>query len=360
MAEKTEKATPKKLRDARKKGQVAKSQDFPAAFTFIVSISTVLIMGNAYYEAFASYLMSMFRMIRPGFDLTQSAGAFIRMAIDQIFRLSLPIMVGVSLVGVLINFLIVGPVFSIEAMKFDIKKLNPIEGIKNKFKLKTFVELLKSIAKIGGALFIIYNVVKTALPEVIATAALPPIGCMYVFSSFLVKVVIHVGIFFIAVALFDLIFQKRQFAKSMMMEKYDIKKEMKDSEGDPHIKGKRKQIAQEMAYQEGPRATKRARTVITNPTHIAVALEYNAQEMPAPKILTMGKGTVAEQIIKIAGENDVPIMRNVPLAHQLFEEGSIGGYIPEDTYSAMAEIMKWLGELESTEQKPEYHPELFT
>ena len=360
MAEKTEKATPKKLRDARKKGQVAKSQDFPAAFTFIVSISAIIAMATSYYEEFASYFMASFRMIRENVNLTEQAGTFIHLAINQIFRLSLPIMVGVSLVGVLINFLIVGPVFSIEAMKFDIKKLNPIEGIKNKFKLKTFVELLKSVAKIAGALFLIYMVVKKSLPDIIATAAMPPLGSAIVFSNFLIKVVISVGIFFLAVAVFDLIFQKRQFAKQMMMEKYEIKKEMKDSEGDPHIKSKRRQLAQEMAYQEGPRAVNRARTVITNPTHIAVALEYKSEEMPAPKILTMGKGTVAEQMIKIANENDVPIMRNVPLAHQLFEEGSIGAYIPEDTYSAIAEIMKWLGELESTQQEPEYHPELFT
>jgi len=109
--------------------------------------------------------------------------------------------------------------------------------------------------------------------------------------------------------------------------------------------------------QEGPAAAKRAKTVVTNPDHIAIALEYDVEEMPAPKVLTMGKGTVAEQIIKIATENDVPIMRNVPLAQQLFEEGQIGLYVPEDTYAAIAEILKWLGELETKEK--EYVPGLF-
>lgn len=357
MAEKTEKATPKKLRDARKKGQVAKSQDFPSAFTFIVSLSSVIIMGTWIYNKLAAYFMSSFRAIRPTLNMETSAGGYIHLAIQQIFNISLPFMVGVSLIGVLVNFLIVGPVFSLQAMKLDIKKLNPIDGLKNKFKLKTFVELLKSVLKIAIALILIYSVMYTSLPSIVATASMPPIGAAVVFSDFLQKVAMRVGLFFIAVAIFDLVFQKRQFAKQMMMEKHEIKQEMKDSEGDPHIKGKRRQIAQEIAYQEGPSAARRAKTVVTNPDHIAVALEYDAEEMPAPKVLTMGKGKVAEQIIKIATENDVPIMRNVPLAQQLFEEGQIGLYVPEDTYAAIAEILKWLGELETKEK--EYIPGLF-
>jgi type III secretion protein U len=357
MAEKTEKATPKKLRDARKKGQVAKSQDFPSAFTFIVSISAVIIMGSRVIEQLSAYFVSSFRAITPELDLEHTAGAYITLAVNQIFKISLPFMAGITIVGLLVGFMIVGPVFSLEAMKFDIKKLNPIDGLKNKFKLKTFIELLKSIFKISGALILIFSVLYTSLPSIIATATMPPIGIASVFTDFLAKVAFRVGLFFIAIAIFDLVFQKRQFAKQMMMEKHDIKQEHKDSEGDPHIKGKRKQIAHELAFQEGPAATKRAKAVVTNPDHLAIALEYDAEEMPAPKVLTMGKDKVAEQIIKIATDNDVPIMRNVPLAHQLFEEGTIGLYVPEDTYGAIAEILKWLGELETKEE--EFIPNLF-
>ena len=135
----------------------------------------------------------------------------------------------------------------------------------------------------------------------------------------------------------------------MMMEKFEVKQEYKDTEGDPHIKSKRRQTAQEIAYQEGPSSVKRAKAVITNPTHIAVAIEYHAENEPAPRILTMGQGAVADMIMKLAQEYGVPLMRNVPLAQTLFKKGKISEFIPEETYQAVAEILRWLEGLESFE-----------
>jgi type III secretion protein U len=363
MAEKSEKATPKKIRDARKKGQVAKSQDFPAAFTFVVSVSLALGMAHIIYTKMAQYTINMFRMISQNVDLQDKGGSYVLTAIQIIFETSFPIMAITSLVGVFVNFLIIGPLFAMEALKPDIKRLNPIDNLKNLFKIKTFVELIKSILKISGALILIYSVVSHSLSEIIATASLPLIGSALVFNDFLMKVIIRVGIFFLAIAIFDLVFQKRNFAKQMMMEKFEVKQEYKDTEGDPHIKGRRKQIAQELAYQEGPSSVRKAKAVVTNPIHIAVALEYEAETDPAPKILTMGKGLIADKIVQVAQEYNVPIMRNVPLAHELFELGAISQFIPEQTYSAVAEILKWLAQLEEHHEvfpeDKEYNPEIF-
>ncbi len=356
MAEKTEKATPKKLRDARKKGQVAKSQDFPAAITFVVSIAATLLSSGYIFQQLASYIIMTFKSIGTGLDLQNQASMYMIQAMNVIYTTSLPIAVLTSIVGVLVSFLIVGPVFSLEAMKPDIKKLNPVTNLKNMFKFKTVFELLKSILKIAGAIFLIYTVVWNSLPEIIATAALPVLGAAQIFNSFLVKVIIRVGIFFLMIALFDLIYQKKHFEKEMKMEKFEVKQEYKDTEGDPHVKSKRRQTAQEIAYQEGPAAAKRARAVITNPVHIAVALLYNEETEPAPRILVMGKGTMAEQIIKIAMENHIPIMRNVTLAHTLFEKGAINQFVPEETYQAIAEILKWLEGIETHEA---LGPEIF-
>ncbi len=350
MAEKTEKATPKKLKDARKKGQVAKSQDFPSAFTFVVSISAVLLTTSHLYQMLGGYIVSMFKMSgNHNLDMQSSAPGIMSEAIMVIFNTSMPIMVLTSMVGVLVSFLIVGPLFTFESMTPDIKKLNPVTNLKNIFKFKTVFELLKSILKITGAVILIYSVVHSSIPEIVSTASIPVYGSALVFSDFLVKVCIRVGIFFLAVAIFDLVFQKKNFAKEMKMEKFQVKQEYKDTEGDPHMKSKRRQTAHEIAYQEGPPAVKRARAVITNPTHIAVAVEYNAEVQLAPKIVTMGRGLVAEQIIKLAQEFGVPIMRNVPLARTLFEKGKIGDYIPEDAYQAIAEILRWIESLETPE-----------
>ncbi len=349
MAEKTEKATPKKLRDSRKKGQVAKAQDFPSAFTFVVSIAATIIMSGFLFQQLSSYMIWTFRSISGNIDLQNRAGGFIEQSLMVIFACSMPILLLTSCVGVLSSFLIVGPMFSIEAFKLDLKRLNPVTNIRNMFKFKTVFELLKSIFKIVGAMVLIYSVVYDSLPEIIGTAALPVIGSAQVFSSFLIQVIIRVGIFFIAIAIFDLVFQKKNFAKEMKMEKFEVKQEFKDTEGDPQIKSKRRQTAQEIAYQEGPAAVKRAKAVITNPVHIAVAVEYEEETEPAPRIVTMGKGTVADLIIKLAQEHRIPIMRNVSLAQTLFEKGKISDYIPEETYEAVAEILKWLTSIEESE-----------
>ena len=355
MAEKTEQATPKKIRDARKKGQVAKSQDFPSAFTFIVSIAATMISSGYLFTQLGGYFITTYKRVGRNLDMANQAGGLLAESLMVILYCSLPIVVITTVVCLLVNFIIVGPLFSAQAMKFDLKKLNPVDNIKNMFKFKTIFELLKSMFKIGGAIVLIVSVVWSSLPEIISTAGLPVVGSAQVFNSFLFKVILRVGMFFIAVAIIDLIYQKRNFAKEMKMEKFEVKQEYKDTEGDPQIKGKRRQIAQEIAYQEGPSAVKRARAVITNPTHIAVAIEYDEEKEPAPKIIIMGKNYLAEKIIQAAMDYNIPIMRNVPLAQTLYEKGKNSDYVPVETYQAIADILKWLKKVEAGE----YNVELF-
>ncbi|MBN4066943.1 type III secretion system export apparatus subunit SctU [Simkania negevensis] len=359
MAEKTEKATPKKLRDARKKGQVAKSQDFPSAFTFIVAISSTLIFANYIYDIIANFFLFCIKLVpyivttsrsSSHIELRNAIGGIFKMAMQQLLMASLPIAVAVSIVGVIVNFLVIGPVFSVEVFKPDIKKFNPITGIKNKFKMKTLFELLKSVFKLTVAALLIVSVMWASLNEIVATAGLTLWETTAVFASFLVKVIIRIGLFFIFIAVIDLIYQKRQFAKEMKMEKHELKQEYKNTEGDPQIKSKRRQIAQEIAYEEGPSAVKRAKAVVTNPAHIAVAIGYEPTKYAAPYIVFMGMDLLARKMIEVADRNDIPIMRNVGLAHQLFDEGEINKYIPEATYEAVAEVLRWIAALDKEKE----------
>lgn len=357
MAEKSEKATPKKLKDARNKGQVAKSQDFPAAMTFAVSILGTLAMASFMSGYMKSFMIEMFRMVaNPELNLHDRIGGILFHVVEIIAIVSFPIVVTVALVGTLINFLIIGPVFSVKAMKFDFKKLNPVDGLKQKFKMKTLFELLKSLFKISGAALIIFLVIWARIPDVVQTAGIPVLTSAALLEDFLQTITLRVAIFFLIVAVIDLTYQKKNFAKEMKMEKFEVKQEYKDSEGDPLIKGKRKQIAQEMAYQEGPRATLRAKAIITNPIHISVAIKYDKEKDPAPIILVMGQGPIAKMIVDLAEENHIPVMRNVDLAQDLFNKGRVNDYVPEDTYKAIAEILKWIDALE---ENPDYNVELF-
>lgn len=346
MGEKTEKATPKKLRDAKRKGQIAKSQDFPAAFTFVVSMMATLWMTDFLYQELAGVLLTTFRETA-GSDLQRTITTMFMQSFYVIFICSIPIMVAASFAGVLVTFITTGPVFSPEVFKFDIKKFNPVDNLKGKFKMKTLVELLKSLFKIGIASIIVYTVVLSSLPVLVKTAGLPLEASVKIFTHFLYEVIIKVGIFFVVVAVFDLAYQKHNFEKEMKMEKFEVKQEYKDSEGDPLIKSKRKQIAHEIAYSESPGAgAARAKAVVTNPTHLAIALGFDKEVDAAPYILAMGKGLLAERIIKIAEDNKVPIVRNIPLAHKLWEDGKLYEYVNEDTYEVIAEVLRWIASLQ--------------
>ncbi len=352
MGEKTEQATPKKLRDARKKGQVAKSQDLPSAFTFIVSVVSVVALAPFMYKKLSVFLLDAFRMVTQGEGLNTTIPQMFSEAVNVIFIASMPILMIVTLIGVLITFLSVGPVFALEVFKFDIKKFNPVDNLKAKFKMKTLIELLKSVFKIAIAGWLIYGVMYNSIPVLIKTVSMPSLmGAMILFHAFLMQVVVKVGLFFIIVAVLDFLYQKMTFAKEMKMEKFEVKQEYKNSEGDPHIKGKRKQIAQEIAYQEGPAAgVQRAKALVTNPTHLAIALAYEKGLDQAPYITAMGQDAMAQTMITIAKRHNIPVMQNVPLAHELWEHGELYEYVPEETYEAIAEILRWVATLSESEE----------
>ena len=349
MAEKTEKATPKKLRDARKKGQVAKSQDFPSALTFIVAIALTLYMGGFLYDQIVGYMIEIFRAA-PKTDLSVSATYFVKdRLIYVILMSSLPIAVLVSAVGVLVGFLVVGPTFAVEVFTPNFKKFNPVENLKQKFKMKTLIELLKSMFKIFGAGLLLYFAIYNEIHNLVATVALPPEVSLQIFKKIIYKVAIWIGVYFILIAIADLLYQRFNFSKEMKMEKFEVKQEYKDTEGHPEIKSKRRQIAQEIAYDEGTTKIRRARAVVTNPHDIAIAIGYEPEKYKAPWIIAMGTEKKAIAIIIEAEKYGVPIMRNVPLAHLLLEEGEVNRLIPESTYDAIGEILLYVTTLQAHE-----------
>jgi type III secretion protein U len=350
MGEKTEAATPKKLRDAKKKGQVAKSQDLPSAFTFIVSVYVTLWLSEFLYNQLGDFTVSTFKMITNS-NLDVVIPQLYYQSAIVIFVASMPIMAVVCVVGVLVNFLTVGPVFALEVFKFDPKKFDPIQNLKAKFKMKTLVELLKSTLKLFIAGYLIYSVMLNSLPVLVKTVSMPMLSALMIFDAFLMEVVAKVGLFFIVIAVLDFLYQKKTFAKEMKMEKFEVKQEYKNTEGDPHIKGKRKQIAQEIAYSDGPSAgVKKAKAIVVNPTHLAIAIGYDRELDAAPYILLMGKDLLAERIIKLAEQYNVPVVQNIKLAHRLWDSGELYQYIPEDTYEALAEILRWVNSLNTDAQ----------
>lgn len=344
MAEKTEKATPKKLKDARKKGQVAKSQDFPAAVTYLAAITLTLYLSSFLFNKLGGFLVKMFKLATKT-DVSVTGPFFIEEMIHVILITSLPIAGIVAVVGVIVGFLIVGPTFAPEVFKPNFKKFNPVENLKQKFKMKTVIELIKSLLKIGGSALIIFLAMRHNIEDLIATVNLPPQVGAQVFHSLLLKVVLWTGIFFVLISVGDLVYQRFNFSKEMKMEKFEVKQEFKDTEGNPEIKGKRRQLAQEIAYDEGTNNIKRAKMLLTNPKDIAIAIGYEPDKYAAPWIIEKAAEKRALLIINEAEKYKIPIMRNVPLAHELFEKGEVNKFIPEETYEAIGEVLLYVESL---------------
>jgi len=261
-----------------------------------------------------------------------------------------PFLIAVVVSALAVTFLQVGPVFSFEPVKPETKKLNAVENFKNMVKPIVFIELIKNILKILAIFFIAITTVKayiepflrTSQAELSQTATLAG----YVLMIFLVKVLIV----FLMIAIIDIMLQRHEFKKNMKMTKDEVKREYKEDEGDPLIKSHRKQIYQEMAMSDVRGQVKKSDVVITNPTHIAVALKYDKEAMIAPQIMIKGQRLYAQMIREIAEEEGIPIMQNVPLAWALIDL-EIEEEIPEHLYQAVAEILTFVYKLKEERER---------
>jgi flagellar biosynthetic protein FlhB len=336
--EKTEEATPKRLREARKKGQVPKSRDLSTIFVLIAFFS-VLSITIGYMGGQIKALMTLaFNMVA---DPNLSGDKILdlgKVSLVTLAKVCAPALLTGFAVGAVIGFFQVGPIFSMEPLKPQGKKLNPIEGIKNMFKTLTFIELVKNILKITFIFFVSYQVISGSIFEILQTTRLPILDSSKIAGDIIFRIVLRVLLLFVAVAIADFMVQRWQFMKQMRMSKEEVKREYKQDEGDPHIKSHRRALHREFVFSDVPKQVKAADVVVTNPVHVAVAIKYNKDAMGAPEVVAKGQRLFADTIRKIAEESGVPIMRNVPLAWSLLEV-EIGDEVPEELYTAVAEIL---------------------
>lgn len=336
--EKTEDATPKRLREARKKGQVPKSRDLSTIFVlvaFFAAISfSIGFMGGELKKLMVLTFESVSSPNLTGAQIYDLGKA----SLLTMAKVCAPAFIAGFAIAAVVGFLQVGPIFSMEPLKPQGKKLNPLEGLKNMFKTPTFIELVKNVLKITVIFFIAYKVLAGNLFEVLQTVHVSVVDSARIAGELIFKIVLRVLILFIAIALADFLVQRWQFMKQMRMSKDEVKREYKQDEGDPHVKSHRKALHREFAFGDVQQKVKSADAVVTNPVHVAIAIKYDRDEMGAPEVVAKGQRLFADMIRKIAEENNIPIMRNVPLAWSLLEV-EVGGEVPEELYSAVAEIL---------------------
>lgn len=342
--EKTEKPTDKRLRDARKKGQVAKSQDLTSS---LMLISAVLIFWLSGSITATVLIGAMKRGIENAGSFTGTltsdrAGEMLVAAVWDMSYALAPLFIFLFVGGVLFNFIQVGAMFAFEGLKPDINKLNPAEGFKQKFlKSRPYIELGKTLLKALITFFVVGTVLRGEIPNIIALTGQPVDNIMSYTFSLILRIGFYVGSLFLALAAGDFFLQRLLFMNQMKMSKQEVKQEYKESEGDPLIKWMRKSLHREILAQSSIAAVKSADVVLVNPTHVAVALKYDREAMGAPTVVAKGADLIAKQIREIAKKSDVPMMRDIPLARALYEL-DMDAEIPEEMYETVAEVMRWV------------------
>ena len=343
--EKTEEPTAKKRADAKKKGQVGKSQEINAAFVMMAGFVILYNLGGNALQEIMTYSSSIFGHLVMETDEESVMQLFISIII-VLAKTSLPMMVFIMIIGLAINFFQVGLNFNTEAIGFKPDKLNPINGFGRIFSKRSLVELVKSIIKIVVIGFFIYDYMVAEIlqmPKLIflelgeATDKISSVIFMLAFKI--------LGVFFVMAAA-DLYYQKWQTTQDLKMSKQDIKDEFKQTEGAPQIKGKIKSKQRQMAMARMMQEVPQADVIVTNPTHFAVAMSYKPG-MAAPIVVAKGQDHVAQRIKEIAREHKVPIVENKPLARALFAAVEIGDSIPQELYKAVAEVLAYVYKLKN-------------
>ncbi|MEJ2414256.1 MAG: flagellar biosynthesis protein FlhB [Sulfurimonas sp.] len=339
--EKTEEPTAKKIEDARKEGNVPKSQDASGVMTLFVAILATLMLFPFISKHMILLFQYYFSLVGTPVDKLFVMDIII-VSIREILLMIMPLAIAVAIAGIIAAFAQFGFLFTTKAIVPDIKKIDPIKGTKNLFSLKKLIEgikvTLKSFTTLGvGFVFFFYFILE--LPTV-ALFGLEEQLAWLRDKMIIISLVMLLIIFIFAII--DIIIVRKQYFDGLKMSKQEVKDEMKNMEGDPLVKSKIRQIQMETARRRMMAEVPEADVVITNPTHYAVAIKYEQDKFNAPVVVAKGVDNIAQQIKKIARENDVHIVQNPPLARSLYIEVDIDRPIPESLFAAVAEVLAYV------------------
>lgn len=337
--EKTEEATPRKKSEARKKGQVAKSKEVSLALTLLTSTLLIVTLGGFVGNNLKNTLIYF---LGNGFETNLDYNNLKSLTLIVLWRIGitfLPVVVPIMVMGIFASYIQTGFMFSGETIKPKLSKLNPMNGFQRMFSTRTVVELFKDLGIVSVVGYIGYKFIKDNYRYILSLGNLKIGAIPLVFKDLAVSIFFKITLIMIALALADYIYQRYMFNKDLKMTKQEIKEEFKQDEGDPAIKSKIRQKQREMATRRMMQQVPDATVVVTNPTHIAVALKYEEGKSEAPIVVAKGSDNVAIKIKEIAKQNNVPILENKPLARMIFNEVELDKAIPVDMYAAVAEIL---------------------
>lgn len=346
--EKTEEPTGKKLDDARKEGQVAKSKELGSAVTLLAMFLLLKValsyVGKSFLEIFDATYNKIPDYAKTAVSDSNSVafGKFIGQNMLQILKIAFPFFTAGLVCAIVVEVVQVKWKPTGKPLKPKFSKMNPIKGFKKIFSSRALFELVKSIAKVVLIGYIVYTTIIDKAGMVRLMYEIPLNAALVQVGDIVIDLGIKIALFYMVLAVADFIYEKRKFKKDMKMTKQEVKEEMKQSEGDPQIKGKIRQRMREASQRRMMQALPEADVVITNPTHLAVAIKYDSEVSRAPIVLAKGEDFLAQKIKEIAKENNVEIVENKPLARMLYYNVDVDEEIPPELYQAVAEVLAFV------------------
>jgi flagellar biosynthetic protein FlhB len=337
--DKSEKPTPRRLQEARKKGNIAKSTDVNTAVVLLAGIFLVKLQFGAIGERMTAITQEALGNL-PKADITPTGmmAIFTHLVLQYALIVG-PILLTILVAGVAINYAQVGVLFSAEAITPKLEKINPLPGFKRMFSRRSMVETLKAILKMTVVGYLAYKALVDHYTELTATVLADRAAMAGLFGSVAWEIAWKCALTLLIFGAIDYFYQRWEHEKGLKMTKQEVKDESKQSEGDPMVKGRIRRLQREAAKRRMMADVPKATVVITNPTHFAIALKYDRDGMDAPRCVAKGMDHVAQKIKEVAGEHGVPMVENVPLARALYKKVEIDEEIPEDMYAAVAEIL---------------------
>ncbi len=347
-AEKSEQPTAKKLNDARKEGQVAKSQEVATAFSllalFLILRLLYPFMGTNFKGVFERVYNNIPNVARTynGFLPIATIVSILNNAILTMLLITAPFLIIGFLIAFLCDLVQVGFKPTSKPLRPKLSKLNPISGMKKIFSTRKLFELGKSLLKLAVMAAVIYSFFTGRTESLFLLYDMPLSQAIGLMGNLIISLGLRIAVAYMIIAFLDLIYQRRKFTKDMMMTKQEVKDEFKNSEGDPAVKSAQKRRMMEASRRRMMQQLPQADVVITNPTHYAVAIKYDAEESDAPIVVAKGADYLAQKIKEIARDNDVEIVENKPLARMLYANVEVGELVPPELYKAVAEVLAYV------------------
>jgi flagellar biosynthetic protein FlhB len=342
-ADLSEQATPHKLDEARKKGSVARSNDFNAMSMMAALVVTVFAGG---WDALRQTLVMQQKILASAGHrqwTVDAIAAWMGQLLTGMLHVLGPLFLTLAVVAVLTNLVQTGPIFSMHPLVPDLNRISPASGFKRIFSMRTLFESGKSLVKLAILGTVVYMLVRDTIPGLMGLSSMEPKGYARMLLALVASLLVKLVFTLLCIALLDLGFTRWEFAKRMRMSKRDVKDESKNREGDPRIRSRIRELRKEMLKRSKSMAKlPSADVLITNPTRLAVALSYSHGKSGAPQVVAKGAGDLARKMRELAGKHSIPIVQNRELARALFREVDYDGYVPEKWYPQVAKIMVWV------------------